>query len=275
VADAIASGNEMVTNAPRLSTAIGIVRRAESRKADAEILAIGAAPATTVDTPRAGPIINADFNQWARTYEGPKFNFVHCDFPYGINADKFNQGAASLHGGYADTENTYWQLCTSLITNLDRLCAPSSHFMFWFSMHFYQETLDFFHKNSDIRFDKFPLIWTKSDNIGICQTRNGGQGGFMKPVYSVQEEIAKSFDQLQMQTSALQSVMSICQLSLSQCSENSSRCLSTTLQYFLIQRAALDRLYAQQLAWEQARLSVWKQIENLLNEPIPPGPKPK
>jgi ParB/RepB/Spo0J family partition protein len=166
VAKEIKSGNAMVTEAPRFSTARGIVRRAESRKAEAEILAIGG-PAPVLDTPRAGPILNADFNQWARTYEGPKFNFVHCDFPYGINADKFNQGAASLHGGYADTEDTYWQLCTSLIANLDRLCAPSSHFMFWFSMHFYQETLDFFHKNSDIRFDKFPLIWTKSDNIGI------------------------------------------------------------------------------------------------------------
>lgn len=166
VADELRSGNKLVSEAPRLSTARGIVRRAESRRAETEIASIGA-PKAEHEEPLAGPIINADFNAWAPTYSGPKFNFVHCDFPYGINADKFNQGAAATHGGYNDSEKTYWTLCTSLISNMDRLCTPSCHFMFWFSMHYYHETLDFFHRNSDIRFDPFPLIWTKSDNIGI------------------------------------------------------------------------------------------------------------
>lgn len=166
VARELASGNRMVAEAPRFSTARGIVRRAESRKAEAEILSIGA-PQAAPEVQRTGPILNADFNLWAPEYTGPKFNFVHCDFPYGINADKFNQGAASLHGGYSDTEDDYWTLCTTLITHLDRLCAPSAHFMFWFSMHYYDETIQFFHRNSDIRFDPFPLVWVKSDNIGI------------------------------------------------------------------------------------------------------------
>ena len=165
VAKALDEGHELVTQAPRFSTARGIVRRAESRKADAEAASF-AAPKEVSNAPE-GPILNADFNEWSGTYTGPKFNFVHCDFPYGINADKFNQGAAALHGGYADTEETYWNLCTSLVVNLDRLCLPSCHFMFWFSMHFYGETLEFFRKNSDIVFDPFPLVWVKSDNIGI------------------------------------------------------------------------------------------------------------
>lgn len=165
VARELDSGNVLVTNAPRLSTAKGIVRRAESRAAEAEILSLGA-PTPVADS-ADGPIINADFSEWAPAYSGPKFNFIHCDFPYGIGADKFVQGAAATHGGYADTEDTYWNLCITLATYLDRLAAPSAHFMFWFSMHHYTATLEFFERNSDIRFDPFPLIWTKSDNIGI------------------------------------------------------------------------------------------------------------
>jgi hypothetical protein len=112
-------------------------------------------------------ILNVDFKQWAMTYNGPKFNFIHCDFPYGINADKFNQGAAPTHGGYDDSEEVYWDLCHCLIHNLERLATEQCHFMFWFSLHFYADTRDLFHDLTDIRFDPFPLIWVKSDNVGI------------------------------------------------------------------------------------------------------------
>lgn len=165
VAKELESGNIMITEAPRFSTARGIVRRAEARLADAEILAIGG-PTVSAESPD-GPILNTDFNEWAPTYTGPKFNFIHCDFPYGIGADKFVQGAAATHGGYDDTEETYWNLCITLAAQIDRIAAPSTHFMFWFSMHHYTATIEFFERNTDIRFDPFPLIWTKSDNIGI------------------------------------------------------------------------------------------------------------
>jgi ParB family chromosome partitioning protein len=166
VAQEIASGNQLVINAPRLSTAKGIVRRAESRRADAEAMSIGA-PKAAAPEPLTGPIINANFNEWAPAYTGPKFNFIHCDFPYGIGADKFVQGAAATHGGYDDSEEVYWDLCRTLAAHLDHIAAPSCHFMFWFSMHFYEETMRFFKHNTDIKFDPFPLVWTKSDNIGI------------------------------------------------------------------------------------------------------------
>src|SRR5215471_1418614 len=112
------------------------------------------------------PILNLDFNQWVKTYEGPRFNFVHCDFPYGIEADTFNQGAAATHGGYVDTARTYWTLCESLVANLPRITTESCHFMFWFSMHYYQPTIEFFRKYN-VEFDPFPLVWIKSDNVGI------------------------------------------------------------------------------------------------------------
>lgn len=164
------AGNPMVLDAPKFSTARGIVQRAESRKDDEALAALGRRSTVPTDEADASPpdsILCADFRDWAGRYEGPRFNFIHCDFPYGVGANKFNQGSASLHGGYSDTEDDYWELLITLAANLDRLVAPSAHIMFWFSMHYYDETLKFFEKNTDFRIDPFPLIWTKSDNVGI------------------------------------------------------------------------------------------------------------
>lgn len=167
VAKQLYSGNVRVSEAPRFSTALGITERAAARQ-DAEALAQLrhvsriAVPATEPES-----ILNHDFNEWIETYEGPKFNFIHCDFPYGIGADSFNQGSASTHGGYSDSADTYWTLCRTLCNNLDRISTESCHIMFWFSMHYYQHTLDYFSANSDLVLDPFPLLWLKSDNVGI------------------------------------------------------------------------------------------------------------
>jgi ParB family transcriptional regulator, chromosome partitioning protein len=113
-------------------------------------------------------IIVADFCEWAETYTGPKFNFLHCDFPYGINTDKRQQGnAIAVHGGYDDSAETHWCLLEALCANLDRICAESAHIMFWFSMHRYQATLEHFAKHSDFKIDPFPLLWVKDDKRGI------------------------------------------------------------------------------------------------------------
>lgn len=166
VAREVSAGNKMVVEAPRFSTARGIVQRAESRKDDEALAALAVRPPSASDR-SADSILNEDFNKWAPSYAGPRFNFIHCDFPYGIDANKFNQGAASLHGGYSDTEQDYWSLLETLAANLDRLCTESCHIMFWFSMHYYANTLKFFAEATDFRIDPFPLIWTKSDNVGI------------------------------------------------------------------------------------------------------------
>jgi len=165
VAKELLSGNRMVVEAPRYSTAKGIVQRAESRRDEQALAAITKRPTAAAVSPDS--ILVADFNQWAPSYDGPRFNFIHCDFPYGIGADKFNQGAASSHGGYDDDESDYWRLCHTLAANEDRLFTESAHIMFWFSMHFYTETLEFFAKHTDWRIDPFPLVWMKSDNVGI------------------------------------------------------------------------------------------------------------
>jgi hypothetical protein len=167
VAREVLAGNRMVLDAPRFSTARGIVSRAESRKDDEALAALTKRPEVSGAGTEPESILEADFNQWAIDYRGPRFNFLHCDFPYGIDANKFNQGSATLHGGYSDTEEDYWRLLSTLARNIDTICTESCHIMFWFSMHYYHDTLRFFEQHTDFRIDPFPLIWVKSDNVGI------------------------------------------------------------------------------------------------------------
>jgi hypothetical protein len=111
-----------------------------------------------------------DFIKWAKAYKGPRFNFLHCDFPYGINTHKRQQGnAIEVLGGYDDSPDIYWTLLKALCDrdNLDRICATSAHIMFWFSMKYYHETLEYFREHSDFKIDPFPLIWMKEDKRGI------------------------------------------------------------------------------------------------------------
>jgi ParB/RepB/Spo0J family partition protein len=114
------------------------------------------------------PIINKDFIEWAPIYTSTKFNFIHCDFPYGIDTDKRQQGnAIAVHGGYDDSEENYWRLLGVLCDNLDRICEASAHIMFWFSMKHHDETRKFFADQTDFTFDEYPLVWMKSDGAGI------------------------------------------------------------------------------------------------------------
>lgn len=169
VAKEIKSGNSKVATAPKYSTARGIVVRAADRKKSAEVdrltdLIEGKAQEPKVEVQS---ILNQSFLEWAPNYSGPKFNFIHCDFPYGIGADSFNQGAAPLHGGYTDTRDTYFNLLECFAENADRFAVDSCHLMFWFSMRYYQETLDFFEARTPFEINFMPLIWQKTDNSGI------------------------------------------------------------------------------------------------------------
>jgi ParB/RepB/Spo0J family partition protein len=173
VAKKIEAGDQRVIAAPLLSTAMSIVRRDNEREAaERHEKKWGKKADPTEES--GDPMLNLDFNEWAKTYKGERFNFIHCDFPYGIGADKFNQGSGKTHGTYPDDDKVYWALCESLCANLPNLCYDSCHFMFWFSMHKYQKTLQFFEERSNIKFDPFPLIWVKDDGKGILPDSNRG-----------------------------------------------------------------------------------------------------
>lgn len=157
--------NPRVAAAPKFSVARNIDLRDKERKNSSILAGVRQAP--------EAPIYNLDFNEWAPTYSGPKFNFIHCDFPYGINMQRSDQGAGAKHGTYDDSPDVYWALLETLKGAMDNVVADSAHLMFWYSMEYYEETRRLL---SDMgwRVDPFPLVWFKSDNVGILPDPNRG-----------------------------------------------------------------------------------------------------
>ena len=161
VSEAIESGDNLVVGASRLTTAINIVARKRERAATDVISTIneisGVKPSSE--------ILVEDFNLWAPRYTGIPFNFIHCDFPYGINHDKSPLGSSKDFGAYADTEEVYWGLLQTRLDNKSRLLSESAHIIFWFSMNHYARTLSVL--STAFNVEPHPLIWHKSDNVGI------------------------------------------------------------------------------------------------------------
>jgi ParB family transcriptional regulator, chromosome partitioning protein len=173
VANEMSSGNKLITEAPKFSTAEGIVRRSKERE-EQGILDKLHESFTGVklsdEKPEEG-IIEADFTEWVLGDVVPRFNLIHCDFPYGINADNFNQGGAVAHGGYIDTRETWEKLMFALEIATKTITAPSCHLLFWFAMRkaderLYEPTARWLERIGwDI--NPQPLIWMKSDGAGI------------------------------------------------------------------------------------------------------------
>lgn len=147
----------------RLSTAINTLTRQNERKRTAIIAALDGTTKDTVEV----PLLNADFIKWSAAYTGPKFNFLHCDFPYGINANAMDQGNnRDVHGTYSDTPDDYFALLSALSAAMENVIAPSAHLMFWFSMNFYEVTRVRL-TEMGWKVNPMPLIWYKSDNTGL------------------------------------------------------------------------------------------------------------
>lgn len=117
-------------------------------------------------------VICADFCEWAKTYSGPRFNFLHCDFPYGkrVFAGEWGGKHAEEEFKYDDDPQVYWQLCAALCENMERLLTPTAHMMFWLSSEIanQSETIEFFRQHAPgMIFQPRALVWLKSDNVGI------------------------------------------------------------------------------------------------------------
>lgn len=175
-----------VAAAPKFSTARNIVARTTERKAQSAITGLisVANPKSEVLAPKQVPLINADFHEWAAAYTGPRsFNFIHCDFPYGVNADKHDQGQAAEQGGYEDSPDVYWKLIFTLNLAMNALVADSAHMMFWFAMDYYADTKRAL-EEMGWWVDPRPLVWVKSDGTSIApdvnrRARYGYETAFM------------------------------------------------------------------------------------------------
>jgi ParB/RepB/Spo0J family partition protein len=114
------------------------------------------------------PYLNADFLEWSKQpWAGPKFNFIHCDFPYGINYDKQDQGTAGLLGGYEDTPELYQSCIAALGSVTEDRVAESAHLMFWLSARMEIISATWSQLTSmGWKMNPVPLIWHRSDNAG-------------------------------------------------------------------------------------------------------------
>jgi DNA modification methylase len=111
-------------------------------------------------------LINDDFTLFAPLYTDEPFNFIHCDFPYGIsfNTGEFTSGVSNtILGDYDDSEDVYWKLLNTLRDNR-HLIAPQAHIMFWFSQNLRRETEDFFTEMKGT-VQPFLMIWHCGDGI--------------------------------------------------------------------------------------------------------------
>lgn len=178
VAKEIQRGNGLVQNADKLSTAINITSREQSRR----LASIGTINTNLLDdftgeetqvAERKVPLLNTDFIEWADAYCERPFNLLHCDFPYGVDMHKSGQGANQEFGSYHDSADVYWQLLDCLGRNMDSLVAPSAHLIFWFSMDYYHDTVEALARMG-WRVNPFPLIWWKSDNTGVIPDAQRG-----------------------------------------------------------------------------------------------------
>lgn len=149
----------------------------------------GAPPATTPQS----DVLHADFLTWAPSYSGPRFNLVHCDFPYGLEVFQGPQGyGRGLWAGkpYEDKVEIFWALFDCLTKNLDRLLAHEGHLMFWFPMERYTDITQAFTKHApSLRFDPYPLIWVKSDSVGILpDPKRLARRGYETALYASRED---------------------------------------------------------------------------------------
>ena len=202
--------DELVCNADHYSTALNAAKRKEERsvasaqeEASSSIddvldsaLSLGtvAAPRTGDKIKAAGdsgeidngeavpldavsvPLRNQDFAEWANSPPpSRKINFLHCDFPYGINYDKHKGGAGQSMGAYNDSPEAFEHCMSALEAAMPSHIAKSAHLMFWFSGR-----LDLLHpvylrlEGMGWKVNPVPLIWFRSCNAGILPDPSRG-----------------------------------------------------------------------------------------------------
>lgn len=173
VANELRRGNERVASVTSFSTARNMVARLNERKAESVKQAITTVVAPGKVMPTI-PLFRQDFNEWSQSYTGAPFNLLHCDFPYGVNADNQKQGNnIAKYDGYEDSFLVYQKLLKSLADFMESGVASEAHLIFWFSMDFYTYTKSSL-ENMGWVVQPHPLIWYKSDNTGILPAPDYG-----------------------------------------------------------------------------------------------------
>lgn len=190
VGRALKEGDTTVAECLNFSTANNLLERREARKKEAEVDSVDsfltkakvtAAPSPSAEAPTEpakpvnnSPIEQADFVEWAKSYSGPKFNLLHCDFPYGVNASNMDSSAAGkFDGKYEDTPEVYDNLCATLADFTKNHVAEAAHMLFWYSPTMRGITLERL-TAMGWKVSPYDLIWHRSDNKGILPDHRRG-----------------------------------------------------------------------------------------------------
>lgn len=110
------------------------------------------------------PVICADFTSWIETYEGPAFDVLHVDFPWGkgyTGSNTRKTGRAHIAPAYADDENVHWDLLEALLTWQDKIALPVAHLIYWFDHEFYEPIKTAICNSGWRLLQPHPYIWHK------------------------------------------------------------------------------------------------------------------
>lgn len=169
IQEEITAGNTLVINADKFSVARNLTHRKAVREKEALVNSI-LEPELAQPT---APLLYTTVQDWLPAYTGPKFNFIHCDFPYGINFHTQKGMSSANKERYDDTFATYKHLLEEVLPALPT--SEAAHLMFWFSpIHFEYTKLKLIQQGWVI--NPFPIIWAKSDNSGLLpDPQRGGR----------------------------------------------------------------------------------------------------
>lgn len=121
----------------------------------------------------SGSLLCYDFREWVKDYRGPRFNLIHCDFPYAAGAGKEGSQIHAAGDGrtYEDSEEIYYQLCESLVNpGMGTAVGGSAHILCWYQAGKYADTYQWWKdhaKQYGLTVFDVPLIWHKSDGSGV------------------------------------------------------------------------------------------------------------
>lgn len=123
-------------------------------------------PSYTPPADRAWDILHGNFLEFAASYTGEPFSFIHCDFPYGEGFHEFAYRGTNLKKTYDDTQENFIALLETFFKHQDRLVAPKAHMLFWYPSAKYDQTKQLL-LSRGWNVLATPLVWFRSDNRGI------------------------------------------------------------------------------------------------------------
>jgi len=151
----------------KVKTAVNKAKIKEESRVQAEMIDLGIAdsPESAVET--KVELLQQDFVQWSESEQSESYNFIHCDFPYGINLDKSGvMRDSDLHSAYTDSQETFLLLLDKFLSGFSGFAADQCHVMFWCASKDTARVKLIFEKAGFACWPQ-PLIWHKSDTKGI------------------------------------------------------------------------------------------------------------